>query len=340
MSETATHMIQKNNTHTRHSVWCVLACLSLVALAPLAAEAQIVPHIAPGGTTITLTPASPRPGERFEARVEAYSYDLSRADIRWTIGGTPREEYAGKHAIELTAPALGVPLPISARVSESSGAVRTAAVTVVPSTLDLIVESRTQVPYFYRGRALPSPGSAVRLLAMPALYTRGGTPASRETLIYTWRVNSETRASGRGQYAIETIMPDSSVLVEVTAETLDGSARHTAIQRIEPAEPKNLFYEDNPLYGLSPNALPSEFTLLEDEISIRAEPYYVSRDIFRNAKYEWTVGGAPVQNPNTDPAVLTLRKTGERGATSVGFSIRNLSSLLQAASSALTVYFE
>ena len=111
-------------------------------------------------------------------------------------------------------------------------------------------------------------------------------------------------------------------------------------RRITPTEPKNLFYEDNPLHGLAQNALPAEFTLLEDEISVRAEPYFVSQDIFTNATYDWTIGGVAVANPNADPQVLTLRKTGGAGSALVGFSIRNLSSLLQAASSAFTVYFE
>ena len=87
-------------------------------------------------------------------------------------------------------------------------------------------------------------------------------------------------------------------------------------------------------------ALPAQFTLLEDEISIRAEPYFVSRTIFNNATYEWTIAGAKVQNPNADPQTVTLRKTGGSGSSEVGFSIRNLSSLLQAAEGAFTVYFE
>ena len=317
----------------------VLLC---VYLAPLATNAQsFVTGISGGETMLTLSPQSPRAGQEFTARVEAYSYDIARARIAWSVDGIVQEQYDGKQAITLRAPALGVSLTISAKVAEQSGAVHTVSTVVTPSALDLIVESDTRVPHFYRGRALPSAGSAVRLIALPSLYTAQGVLASPDSILYTWNVSGRVANAGPGQNTVETVMPLGGPLtVEVTAESADGSARASVLQEITPAEPRNLFYEDNPLHGLAQNALPAQFTLLEDEISIRAEPYFVSRGIFNNATYEWTIAGAKVQNPNADPQTLTLRKTGGSGSARVAFSIRNLSSLLQAAESAFTVYFE
>lgn len=292
-------------------------------------------------TTLTLTPSFPQPEKEFKVRVDAYSYDMARSRIVWSVGGAVRSEYEGDREISLYAPALGVPLTVAVSVTEQAGTTHTAKKTIVPSALDIVVESNTRVPAFYKGRALPSPGGGVRLVAMPSLFSPSGMPIGAGNLLYTWRINKQVAKSGIGQRVLATVMPRSgSILVEATVETTDGSARHTSATEIAATSPHNLFYEDNPLYGLSHNALPSDFTLLEDEITVRAEPYFVSPDIFQNARYEWTIGNAPVQNPNPDPQTLTLRKTGEKGSAEVGFSIRNLSSLLQAAASAFTVHFE
>ncbi|MBI4086885.1 hypothetical protein HY416_02800 [Candidatus Kaiserbacteria bacterium] len=305
---------------------------------PYPTQAQL---LSTGATTLTLTPSFPQPGREFKVRIDAYSYDMTRSRILWSIDGAVKSEYEGEREISLPAPALGVPLSVAVSVTEPSGGVHTAKKTIVPSALDVVVESDTRVPSFYKGRALPSPGSRVRLVAMPSLFSSNGTPAGAGNLLYTWRINKQVAKSGIGQRALATTMPNSgSLLVEVTAETTDGSARHTSATEIAATSPHNLFYEDNPLYGLSHNALPKDFTLLEDEITVRAEPYFVSPDIFRNARHEWTIGNAPVQNPNADPQTLTLRKTGETGSAEVGFSIRNLSSLLQAAAGTFTVHFE
>ncbi len=292
-------------------------------------------------TMLTLTPATPQAGQQFTVRVDAYSYDMARAHISWSINGKVAAEHAGEQQITLSAPALGTPLSIVAKVTEASGAVHTATKIVTPNALDIILESDTRVPGFYRGRALPSAGSAVRLIAFPSLYTAKGIAVRPDAIIYTWEINNKVAKAGPGQNTLTMTMPiTGTMLVGVTVESADGSARQSILEEIPASEPLNLFYEDNPLHGLSQNALPLEFTLVQDEISIRAEPYFVSRDIFNNATYEWTIADAKVQNSNTDPQTLTLRKTGGTGSSRVGFSIRNLSSLLQAASSAFTVYFQ
>lgn len=335
---------QKHNTNfvrtTPRGVVSRVLCIALLflSLAPAVLDAQFIPS---GETTLTLSPASPQAGAEFTVRVEAYSYDLAQAGIAWSVDGMIKDEYAGEQYITLRAPALGVPMRIGVKVTEQSGTVHTAAKTVTPGALDLVVESSTRVPHFYRGKALPSAGSPVRLIALPLLYTSAGALIAPDKLLYTWRIGEQVAKAGISQNVLNTTMSlGGSMTVELTAEAPDGSARHTSIQEITAAEPLNLFYEDNPLHGLSQNALPPEFTLTQDEISIRAEPYFVSRNIFNNAKYEWTINNAEVQNPNADPQVLTLRKTGGSGSAQVGFSIRNLESLLQAASSAFTVYFE
>ena len=172
------------------------------------------------------------------------------------------------------------------------------------------------------------------------MYTANGSVLDPESLIYTWRADKKVAKVGRGASVLEATMPQSgSLLVDVTVESAEGLS-YSVAERIETVQPENLFYEDNPLHGLSRNALPTQFTLLADEISVRAEPYHVSRNILSNALTEWRVDNLPISNPNTDPQTLTLRTSGGTGYTDVSFSIRNLSALTQAARGAFIMYFE
>jgi len=313
--------------------------LALFFLPHTVAHAQFA--LGTSAATISLTPSFPPPGSSFEARVEAYSFNLSQSSIRWYADGVAQPSFSDAQVATFTAPALGDSLALRAVVTDPSGVTHTAEYAVTPSAIDLIVESDTRVPHFYRGRALPSAGSTVRVIAQPTAYTRNGVLASPESLVYTWRVDKRVAKAGRGASVLETSMPQSgSLLVDVTVESTDGSVYYAIAERIEVVQPENLFYEDNPLHGLSRIALPAQFTLLADEISVRAEPYHVSRNILSNASTEWRIDNLPVANPNTDPQTLTLRTSGGMGYSNVSFSIRNLSSLTQAARGAFIMYFQ
>lgn len=318
----------------------VLIAVSCLAFLAPTVFAQLT---LPGGeeTAVTFSPQTPQAGASFEARVDAYHYDIDKARISWTVGGEERAEFADARSITLTAPELGDAVTIQARVTEPSGAVHTASKTLAPSAIDIIVEGITRVPNFYPGASLPSAGSEVRLVARPFMYTAEGTLVDPSTLSYTWRIGTQVVQSGRNRDVFTTTMPRSGDLtVGVTVETTDGSARHVSITRITPADPVALFYEDNALYGIARQALPNVFTLRDDEISVRVEPYFVSHDIFETGEYEWSLNGARVANPNQDPQVLTLRKTGFAGFADIAFSIRNMQALLQSARGTFRIYFE
>ncbi len=328
----------KSRVYWIRSFFVLLATILFFIGTTAVASAQIG---IPGGETIlTTNPETPQALRPFVARVEAYAYDINRATITWSIDGTPVSEYAGQQEISLTAPTLGTPLQISVRVVEQSGLAHTVSRTIIPSAIDIIVESETQIPNFYRGRSLPSPGGTIRLIAFPSIYTSNGAVARTQNLIYTWKINSQVVKSGVGMNVLTTTMPRSDTpLVELTAETSDGLARHTGYLQITPREPRIIFYEENPLHGLSRNALPSDITLLSEEISVRAEPYFMSKSIFENAQYGWNINGVPAENLNDDPQTITLRRSGSTGSTQIDFSIRNLKSLLQSATSRFTIHF-
>jgi hypothetical protein len=123
-------------------------------------------------------------------------------------------------------------------------------------------EADTFVPQFYKGKALPTYKSIVKLTAIPRFNTFASDPALYS---YAWTAN-QIQSMGKGLGKQSVLVPmkysGSSVPVEVTvtdhASGSDPSATTSATQlssgsaqqRLVAVDPLILFYEDAPLLGI------------------------------------------------------------------------------------------
>lgn len=203
--------------------------------------------------------------------------------------------------------------------------------------LDLIVEADTQVPIFYDGRALPSAGSAVRLIAIP------NTSTDPSNLIYHWTVDETVLYGGSvaGRNVATFVAPrNRSVLVRVEVFNQNGQSLAKQLSEITIASPELVFYEDNPLRGLSSNAIQSPHFLIAEETTVRAEPYYMGKNIpASDLLTEWKIDRNTIDNPSGDPQEITLRNEGGTGQFRVDFHIRNLENFIQGAEAGFTIGF-
>ena len=139
--------------------------------------------------------------------------------------------------------------------------------------VNLIVEGTTYTPTFYRGRAEPSPGNPIRLVAIPFIE---GAPTEAE-YEFLWNVNNEiSRSIIPGKYGVlSTLAPyTDNMFVEVRVLNESGVqvAKHS--EYISFSEPEIILYEENPLRGRSAVAIGSDYTLVGSETTVRAEPYF------------------------------------------------------------------
>lgn len=277
--------------------------------------------------SIATDPQYPEPNTRVALTLNAYTYDQLGSSIAWYINGVEDVTKRNKRDIEITVGDYSDTTEIIARLTLADGRVIDTKRTITPTRVDIVLESDTTVPLFYKGRALPSPGSTIRAVAIPV---SRHTPSE---LTYTWKLNNNAIHKGplRGQNTAEFTLPyggDAMVSVEV-ADT-NGVAFAKKNVQIVAVEPEMHFYETNALRGLSRNALSSPYQLIADEITVRAEPYFMTKNIFEGEVHtEWEINGGSVSNPSLDPQNLTLRKSGGRGSFRVEFHIRNLENLLQ-----------
>jgi len=154
--------------------------------------------------------------------------------------------------------------------------------------LDLLWEALTSTPFNYKGKALTSSESLIKVSAIPNF---GGISASR--LFYEWQLNNKKmlKASGLGK---DTFTFQSSKVfnidsVKVIVSDMNKESVISKRIRIKINEPKLIFYEEHPLKGpLYEKALGTELNLLNNELALRAEPYFFSKV---NLLYDWKMNG-------------------------------------------------
>lgn len=288
-----------------------------------------------GDFSIELSPAHPTPGTRTTARIISYSFEVDRSDIVWRVDGKIATEGAGEKSFEFTAPAAGKELEISVGVVTEKGEKASKSLKIVGNDVDLLWEALTSVPSWYKGRALPVVQSSVRIAAIPHLFSAGAEISSSE-LVYEWFLNFEKdlAASGRGKNYFTFMIKDyDDTTVSLKVSSRDGKVvfEKGTVFNIDDNEPKVVFYEENLLEGTRYNAaFPERIKIDKDEIIVRAEPYFFSNGDAGNFSYQWAMNEEEIEQEGLRN-ILSFRREGESGASSIGFKISNLLQELQSA---------
>jgi hypothetical protein len=272
---------------------------------------------------LAVSPAFPRPESRVTVRVNAYAMDTNGARITWSVNGEKLTEGKDSRSLELMTGALGTKMTVSAFIEPIGESAFTLTKTIIPATVDVVVEADTYVPAFYRGRALPSVESTVRLTAIPHV----GNGVDPRTLTYRWEQNGSAIGGGgvRGLQSIELAVPRySGGNVRVVISNASGVAVADATVALEAMNPEIHFYEENPLRGLSELAIRDSVSLIGDETTVHGEPYYLSETDVRsdNMSFTWSIDGTPVTTGVNDPHIITLRRTGGAGVAGVGLLVK------------------
>jgi hypothetical protein len=313
--------------------------LFLFILFPTALTLAQEPNLMYGeqALTIDLEPAFPSPEETYTASLNDYSLPVQGAGVRWFIDGKLLEETKNQRTIDLTAPVAGKRTEIEMVLDLPSGGTVSAKRVVEPVYLDIIVEPQTRVPAFYRGRSLPSIGSQINATALV-----NGNQIKPEELLYTWRINNETIEGGtlRSQNSVSFTMPRGK-FATLSLEVRRVQGGETLAKRlldITNNTPLLHFYEKNILLGFSTKAVGDSLSLIGNELTVRAEPYYLDLNVFNRPDHlEWEIDNTPTANPGGNPYEVTLSRTSLGGSSIIGFHVRDLDQVLQGAQSSFRI---
>jgi hypothetical protein len=288
------------------------------------------------GISIESQPLSPQPGEEVTLTLNDYGGSHYGASLEWAKDSVAIPNTANQRSITVTAPPVGVKQTISLTLKAPNNETLVLKKVLSPVYVDIIVEPQTHVPGFYQGRALPSAGSTINLIAL----LNDGSMLSNN-YVYTWRINTTVLEGGPlwGRNRISFVAPqDREFTISVNITTTAGELVASRSIYIPAVQPVLYFYEVNALYGINTRAITSDFIMIANASEIKAEPYYLDSNTFNSPDiFEWRINNKKVSVGGNDPYTITLEKTGQVGEAAVSLHVRSTAQLLQGARGGFTI---
>jgi hypothetical protein len=285
--------------------------------------------------TLNVSPLNPKPGTEINFSLEAYGTDLNKATITWSVNGATKSSGIGIKTFKTQAGSYGQTLTIRAVVRTEEGQTVTKTVSVSSQDIDILWEADSYVPPFYEGRPLYGQEGTVRLVAMPNIINKSGVRVNPSTLVYKWIVDDRVLGSKSGygrnilEYTGSILGQDNLFEVEVTAP--DGTTGRAIIQ-LSTQEPRTVFYESSPLYGvLSNRAVVDGYTLKDKDIRVEAFPYFfsaVSKSAV-NLNYSWFLNDTPLPIPEHKNSAVFRNTNNQSGSTEISVITENTTQSFQ-----------
>jgi hypothetical protein len=324
----------------------ILAALSSFFLFAAEASAQsLTAGVNP--VQYIVTPEAPRPGDTVLIEVQGIGTFLGDATITWQQDGKTVKSGTGESSFSFIAGALGSKTSIKVTINSATQGTITKTFTFSPSSVNMLWEANTSVPWWFKGKPLYTAGSTLTITALPQIVS-GGKTLSANALSFQWKINDTPvpQSSGVGKnriiFAGSQLLPGETATVDVYyAGALVGRGSIT----VPASKPQVMLYVRDPLRGtLSDQALQNSISLTSTEFTLEAVPFYFANESISRgtAPFVWTLNGDETTGPQTAQGLLTLRQSGSgAGRAQVEVDMQNTDSdkYVQSAQNALTILF-
>ncbi len=296
--------------------------------------------------SVNVIPENPSPNEDTTITLSSYADDLDSVLINWLVNGKSVTSGTGKKSFSLKAPGVGQTSAVTARVSLPAGQVEM-KVNIKPTVMVMLYQAKdSYVPPFYRGKALPTPYSEVKIVAMPEIRNSSGTLTNYKNLTYSWRKDytNDAEASGYGKnyFVYTSDYLDDSNYIEVTASTLDQKSAVASNINIETIQPKILFYKNDKNFGTMFNETIKDQHKIEDKEILVAIPYFISPKELTNPRlvWNWFINGEQVAVQGFRKNFMPLQvQSGVSGTSNLKLEIENQDKIFQKANKEIKLEF-
>ncbi|HEY4494094.1 MAG TPA: hypothetical protein VJB95_01520 [Candidatus Paceibacterota bacterium] len=299
----------------------------------------------PSSVSINTVPANPAPSENTNITLSSYANNLDTVLISWFVDGKAASSGTGKKSFSFKAPAAGSQNTITATILLPDGLVEKTLI-IRPASLALLWQATgSYVPPFYRGKALPSAESEIKVVAIPEIRT-GGVKVSPKNMTYEWKkdYNNMPGDSGYGKnffYFVSDYLDDSSN-VSATASTVDGGNSSSASVAIGTFLPKLSFYKQDEKTGTVWEHTLNDSANIEGSATLVAVPYYISVTDIRipTLVWRWSINGLDVATRGGMKNILPLQApVGTSGTSKVKLEIENSGKIFESVSKEINVNF-
>ncbi|MEI6345643.1 MAG: hypothetical protein WCO79_00160 [bacterium] len=312
---------------------------------PTEADAPPIPEeFKKAPLNVTLDPEYPSAFQDVVASVDSYSADMDRSVITWTINGKVVQRGTGTKTFRFKAGKNGSYTSLNVSIF-FNGVISTETVSITPATVDLLWQADSYVPPFYKGKALFSHQSGIKVVAVPNIFTKDGTLIPVSKLIYRWKLDKEFVAAvsgvGKSMVTFSDKIPVNEKQISVEVSTTDSSVKTVGQIFLHSVGTSPVLYQDTPLTGISyEHALPESLDLTDSEMKLVIEPYFFSvksRDS-NSLYYSWSLNGKSVPDVTRSNIVFKVPDA-EKGSAQVNVELRQPTKVFQTSASSLFINY-
>lgn len=290
----------------------------------------------PSDIEVSMYPETPAPNESVTVSVVSYITDINSADITWILNGQTSKSGKGLKTYTFNAGADNTTTVLTIRVKTGDGQTIENTLRIKPTSVDLVWQSESYTPPFYKGKALFSFQNKITFIALPHLRNSSGAEISPKNLIYTWKKNGSVQQNdsgfGKNTFTVQpsVIARQLDISVEVTSQ--DSSSRGFAMISANPTDPFILFYKKSPVYGIEFQKALSGTEDLKDnrEITVVGIPFFFGvTEPWQNLSYKWAINGKQIDSDLSQTTRIFRQTEGTSGKSNISLSITHGSKILQ-----------
>ena len=293
-----------------------------------------------------MSPQYPAPGDTVRLTVSGDStVDLANSAITWLVNGKKVSQDTGNTILDMKVGPLGKETSVDVRVAPPDGADTSTSVVILPTQVDLLVDSDSYTPPFYEGRALPSAGTQLHLQAIAHLKRTNGSSVPASAITYTWRQNDRVvgSISGKGRQSVTLPSPAlyGTDTISVEASSGDGLSGSATV-RISATEPVLVLYKDHPLFGIMYHqAMGDETRIPDSEMTFAAVPYFaqIKNPNDPRLQYSWSVNDSDIQSNPGNPSEIIVNADNSSGLATINLSLIHSNNFFMNAKGAWGVSF-
>ena len=295
---------------------------------------------------VKILPQFPAPFSEVRAEANSFTFDINRAQIQWILNGKILAQGIGAKEATFTARGLGALDTLRVVVSPQEGSALEKSFEIRPSAVDLLIETNSFVPEWYKGASLLTPGGELKVVAIPHFVSQGAR-LKPETLNYAWKVGGRVRGdlSGRGRQTISiktNPIQNGRIPVSVTVSSPQETIQSEASLAVETHTPTILFYERSPLEGVRFfSALSQKVIPAGENIEVEAVPFFMSTASMKDVKFSWKFNNQKVEaDPDEPHRFIVTSSEGTKGNATLELVVNGIKNVFEEARSSVTIYVE
>ncbi|MBY0328517.1 hypothetical protein K2Q02_00250 [Patescibacteria group bacterium] len=292
-------------------------------------HAQLTPDI-----SLNSIPNDPQPLQKVTVTAESYGINLDQASITWKYNNVVIDSGVGRKTVTLTAPKAGTTGIITVSTTGAEGV--TATLILRPGSVDLLWEATdSYTPPFYKGKALASVNSLIRIAAI-------ASSVAPKQLTYTWSGNDSVLGSlsgyGKSSLVFRNDVLDPIENISVSAQ--GGAFTGGATISITPGTPSMVIYEKEEGFIDYANGSSTTLTTQKPGLILRIEPFFfsVATSLARSLVFSVQEGDVDITNTSA-PNEIYLSSPGRTISSLFAITINTVTYSLQNLTRNFTINF-